>query len=219
LTDAFGDAPRAFRAGRYGFGRDSVAPLLDCGYQVDSSVSPYVNLEAMDGGPNFVGAPIAPYLLARGRDVREAAPAGTLLEIPLSSGYSRGPFRFWDRACRLFEARPLRWLHLPGIASRLGIVQRLSLSPEYVPTADMLTLTRRLLEHGVQHLQVSFHTPSLVPGLSPFTRTAADVAGLYAAIEKYLDGLARMARVTFATIGEAAMALRGDSRTEKGVLT
>jgi hypothetical protein len=212
LAEAFGAAPQVFRAGRFGLGRETVAPLLDCGYQVDSSVSPFVNLEAMDGGPNFVGAPITPYLLAPGRDVREAALDGTLLELPLSYGFSRGPFRFWDRACRMLEGRPQRWLHFPGIASRLGIVRRLSLSPEYVPTADMLTLSRRLLEHGVPYLQVSFHTPTLVPGLSPFARTAADVARLYASIEEYFDGLSRMARVVFMTIGEAAAALRRGNR-------
>ena len=219
LTEAFGAGPRAFRAGRYGFGREAVAPLLDGGYQVDSSVSPFVNLEAEDGGPNFVGAPITPYLLAPGSDVREAAPDGTLLEIPLSHGFSRGPFRFWDRACRMLEGRPQRRLHLPGIASRLGIVRRLSLSPEYVPTADMLTLSRRLLEHGVPYLQVSFHPPTLVPGLSPFTRTAADVARLYASIEEYLHGLSRMARVVFTTIGEAAAALRRGNRAGAETLT
>jgi hypothetical protein len=219
LAEAFGEAPRTFRAGRYGFGRETVAPLLDCGYQVDSSVSPFTNLEAEDGGPNFVGAPITPYLLAPGRDVREAAPDGTLLEIPLSYGFSRGPFRFWDRACRMLEARPQRWLHLPGIASRLGIVRRLSLSPEYVPTADMLTLSRRLLEHEVPYLHVSFHTPTLVPGLSPFARTAADVAGLYASIEEYFHGLSRMARVAFMTIGEVAAALREGNRAGAEALT
>lgn len=219
LVDAFGEAPQVFRAGRFGFGREAVAPLVDCGYQVESSVAPFMNLEAMDGGPNFVGAPITPYLLKPGRDVREAALDGTLLEIPLSYGFSRGPFRFWDPVCRMLEGSPQRRLHFPGIASRLGIVRRLSLSPEYVPTADMLTLSRRLLEHGVPYLQLSFHTPSLMPGLSPFTRTAADVARLYASIEEYLHGLSRMARVTFTTIGEAAAALRGGSRAGAEALT
>lgn len=219
LTEAFDDAPRSFRAGRYGFGRETVAPLIDCGYQVDSSVSPFVNLEERDEGPNFVGAPITPYFLAPGRDVREAAPDGALFEMPLSHGFSRGPFPFWDRACRMLEGGLPRRLHFPGIASRLGIVRRLSLSPEYVPTADMLKLSRRLLEHGVPYLQVSLHTPSLVPGLSPFARTAADVARLYASVEEYLDGLSRMARVVFTTIGEAAAALRRGSPAGAEALT
>jgi hypothetical protein len=71
----------------------------------------------------------------------------------------------------------------------------------------MLTLSARLLEHGVRHLHVSWHTPSLTPGLSPFSRTAADVERLYASIERYLDGLAGLTPFTFATVSEAAALL------------
>lgn len=207
LEEAFNEKPRSFRAGRYGLGRGTVAALLSCGYHIDSSVSPFISLEGLDDGPNFVGAPLAAYHLAPDRDVTQPAPDGGLLEIPLSYGFSRGPFGFWDPATRFLEAPPSRWLHLPGLAARFGLVKRIVLSPELASAADMLTLSRRLLEHGVRHLQLSFHTPSLKPGLSPFAATAADVARLYASIETYLDGLSRMTCVTFATISEAAAML------------
>ena len=208
LEEAFDRTPRVFRAGRYGLGRETVGALLSCGYCVDSSVSPFINLESVDDGPTFVGAPIDAYRLAPDRDVRRPAPDGPVLEIPLSYGYSRGPFTLWDPVRRILEAQPFRWFHLAGIAARLGIVQRISLSPELASVADMLTLSRRLLEHGVRHLHLSWHSPSLVPGLSPFAPTAADVERLYASVEEYLDGLSRMTPVTFATVSEAAAALQ-----------
>jgi len=204
LAETFEQRPTAFRAGRYGIGADTVGALVCCGYRVDSSVSPFINLETTDDGPTFVGAPIHPYRLGIDRDVREPAPDGALLEIPLSYGFNRGPFDFWDRARRLLEAAPWRWLHLDGIASRTGLVQRISLSPEYQSVAEMLTLSARLLEHGVRYLQVTWHTPSLKPGLSPFTPTAADVEKLYASIEAYVGGLARLTPFRFATVSEAA---------------
>src|SRR5436309_2125359 len=40
LRDAVGVQPRAFRAGRYGLGPDTVVALIRCGYQIDSSVTP-----------------------------------------------------------------------------------------------------------------------------------------------------------------------------------
>ena len=40
VTRAFDRVPRVFRAGRFGFGRDTIAALLRCGYCVDSSVTP-----------------------------------------------------------------------------------------------------------------------------------------------------------------------------------
>jgi hypothetical protein len=207
LEEAFGVAPRTFRAGRYGFGRETVGALLACGYQVDSSVSPFIDLAATDDGPSFVGAPIAPYYLAPDRNVTQPAPDGTLLEIPLSYGFNRGPFEFWDPARRLLETAPWRWLHLAGLAARVGIVKRLALTPELTSVADMLTLSRRLLEQGAPHLHVSWHSPSLTPGLSPFGATAQDVARLYASIEAYFEGLSRSVNVTFATISEAAVVL------------
>jgi len=213
LEEAFGVAPRAFRAGRYGLGRETVAALLRCGYRVDSSVCPFISWRDVDNGPDFVGAPLEPYHLAPDRDVTQPAPEGPLLEIPLSFGYNRGPFSFWDPARRLLEAAPLRWFHLAGVAARTGLVNRIALSPELASVADMLTLSRQLLELGVPHLQLSWHTPSLKPGLSPFAATAADVARLYASVDAYLDGLARFTRVTFATISEAAALLCGDSAT------
>ena len=209
LREVFGTVPRAFRAGRYGLGSETIGALINTGYQVDSSVGPFINLETMDDGPNFVGAPLDAYRLGWGRDPRQPYPNGELLEIPLSYGFSRGPFSFWDPARRLLERAPFRWLRLAGIADRLGIIKRLALCPELASVADMLTLSRRLLEHGVRHLHVSWHSPTLKPGLSPFAATAADVARLYASLEAYFDGLSRLTNVKFATVTEAAALLGG----------
>jgi hypothetical protein len=206
LQKVFGRAPGSFRAGRYGIGSNTVAALVSCGYRVDSSVSPFVNLEAVDNGPSFVGAPIVPYRLAPDCDVRTPVLDGPIVEIPLSYGFSRGPFSVFDRVQRFLEAAP-RALHLPGIAVRTGLVRRLSLSPEFQSVAEMLTLSARLLEHGARHLHISWHTPSLTPGLSPFTRSAKDVERLYASVEAYLEKLASLTAFRSVTVSEAAAAL------------
>jgi hypothetical protein len=212
LEQAFDRTPRVFRAGRFGVGRETVDALLDCGYRVDSSVTPFWNWQSYDDGPSFVGAPIGVYRLAPGGDLRQPAPAGELIEIPLSYGFSRGPFGFWDATRRLLESPPLRWLHLAGIVDRTGLARRIVLCPELASAEDMLTLSRRLLEHGAQHLQIFFHSPSLTPGLSPFMATRADVARLYHTIEVYLDGVSRFTDVQLATISEAASLLAPPTR-------
>jgi len=204
LQDAFGQPPTAFRTGRYGIGPETVSALVACGYQVDSSVSPFVSLESVDDGPTFVGAPIVPYRLTPGDDVRQPASDGPILEMPLSYGFNRGPFRVFDPLQRCLEARPFRWLRMPGIAARTGVTRRISLSPEFQSVADMVTLSARLLDHGARHLHVSWHTPSLTPGLSPFTATAADVERLYATIEGFFDGLGSLTPFRFMTVTEAA---------------
>jgi hypothetical protein len=213
LEEAFEFRPTAFRAGRYGLGPETVAALLRCGYRVDSSVAPFVNLEPVDDGPSFVGAPMVPYRLAPDRDIREPAPNGKLVEIPMSYGFSRAPFSFWHSTRRLLEARPGRWLYLPGLAHRTGLLKRIALSPEQSSTRDMLTLSRRLLEQGVRHLQLFWHSPSLMPGLG-HCRTAADVDRLYSSVEAYLEGLARMTSLTFVTVSEAASLLPQDMQSQ-----
>jgi hypothetical protein len=207
LEDAFDLTPLAFRAGRYGLGPETVAALACCGYRVDSSVAPFISWEDTDDGPSFIGAPLEAYRLAPDRDVRQPAGDGGLIELPLSSGFSRGPFSLWGRVRDVLSAAPFRPLKLVGLAAATGLCKRIVLSPELASVPDMLLLSRRLLEHGVRHLHVSWHTPSLKPGLSPFTATAADVARLYASVEAYLDGLSRMTSLTFATVSEAAAAL------------
>lgn len=207
LEAAFEFTPTAFRAGRYGFGRDTVAALLRCGYRIDSSVAPSLNLKAVDDGPSFVRAPIVPYRVAPDRDVRLPAPNGALMEIPMSYGFSRTPFSFWDPTRRLFEAAPCRWFHLAGLAARTGLLKRIALSPEQASASDMLTLSRRLLEEGVRHLQLFWHSPSLTPGLSPYSATAADVDRLYATVEEYLERLSQLTSLTFVTLSEAAARL------------
>jgi len=207
LEGAFDLTPRAFRAGRYGFGSDTVRALLRCGYRVDSSVTPFLNLQAFDGGPNFVGAPIVPYRLAPDSDVRQPAADGALLEIPLSHGFNRSPFSLWGPVRRLLEGAPFRWFHLAGVAHRTGLLKRIGLSPELASVDEMLTVSRRLLQEGVPYLHVSWHSPTLKPGLSPYTATAADVERLYASVEAYVEGLARITSVKFATVSEAASLL------------
>jgi hypothetical protein len=207
LEEAFHLTPRAFRAGRYGLGPDTVAALSSCGYRVDSSVEPFISWEESDEGATFVGAPLGAYRLSPQRDVRQPAPDGDVLEIPLSSGFNRRPFSLWGRIRGVLDTAPLRPLHLVGLAARLGLCKRIVLSPELASVPDMLTLSRRLLEHGVRHLQLSWHSPSLKPGLSPFARTVADVERLYAKIEGYLEGLSRIIPYTFATVSEAAALL------------
>src|SRR6185436_554770 len=94
-----------------------------------------------------------------------------------------------------------------GMASRLNLVRHIALSPETHSAADMLTLSRRLLEDGVRHLHLFLHSPSLAPGLSPFITTSAAVEQLYASISRYVDAVSHDVSLTFATISEAAQVL------------
>src|SRR5437667_52579 len=114
-------------------------------------------------------------------------------------------------------ATPLHSLHLLGIASRLGLITRILLSPETHSVADMLTLSRRLIEGGCRHLHLFFHSPSLRPGLSPFVTDAPGVERFYRTIASYVENLTRLASVTFATVSEAAAQLQAAGSADQVV--
>jgi hypothetical protein len=75
---------------------------------------------------------------------------------------------------RLASAPALKWAHLPGILARTGAVERLFLSPEGHAFEDMRRLTLALRDRGVRTFTLSLHSPSVLPGCTPYVRTEAD---------------------------------------------
>jgi hypothetical protein len=211
LTDALqaatGRRPSSFRAGRWGFGQSTAAALLECGYKVDSSVTPFQSWARYDDGPSHVGAPLDPYRLNGRGDPRVPVSQGPLVEVPVSSGYTRGSARDWSRLHALLDRSDVRRLRLPGMVSKLGLIRHVTLNPEMESLDDMLAVSQRLMDQGVRHLQVTWHSASLCPGMTPFVATRADAERVYETLARYVDRLAGMTSLRFATVGEAAQTL------------
>ncbi|WP_212611915.1 polysaccharide deacetylase family protein [Sphingomonas baiyangensis] len=164
IEAAFGTSPRIFRAGRYGIGPATRRLLAERGYAIDSSVRPGFDYRAQ-GGPNFRAATNAAY---------HAADA-PIVELPLTTVYlgrlRRGGATLYERLGRLPRGR--------GVASRLGLHDRVSLTPEGVPLADALRAIDAAVDDGERLLNFSYHSPTLVPGMTPYTRDAGDVAAFH----------------------------------------
>ena len=207
LVENVGERPTSFRAGRWGFGRSTAAALLECGYRVDSSVTPFMSWVGHDGGPSHVGAPLDVYRLDERGDPRGPVAHGKLVEVPVSCGYSRGSMKTWASVHAILAHPAARRMRLVGIASRLGLIRHITLSPETDSVGDMIVLSRRLIALGVRLLHVTLHSSSLRPGLTPFAATAADAQRVYKRFDAYLERLLALAPVRFATIREAATML------------
>lgn len=199
--------PRSFRAGRMGFGSETAAALIRAGFAVDSSVTPFINWKDFDDGPNFVGAPLACYRLGGNGDVRVPVPDGPLCEVPISCGFTARPFEWRSRAHGFLTQPLLRPLKLAGMASRIGLVRQVIGSPETSSLEDLLVLSRCLIDEGLPFIHFFLHSPSLLPGRSPFVSTLADRDRLYAMIETCVEGIARMEPIRAATVSEAAESL------------
>jgi hypothetical protein len=88
---------------------------------------------------------------------------------------------------RIARLRPL------AIASRLRLLERIRLTPEGHSLAEMKRLTRALSARGQRTFVLSLHSPSVVPGHTPYVRTDADLVALLLRLGEYLrffrDGL------------------------------
>jgi glycosyltransferase involved in cell wall biosynthesis len=196
LTDAvaraFAIEPKVFKAGRYGFA-DVTAELLEqAGFLVDTSVLPFTSL-AGQGGPSFHDVPDRPFWFGRKHPV---------LELPVTrhfAGLLRGCAP--GRLHRMIDSRLGRSARLPGILARLGLLDRLTLTPEGMSYANMRALATGLVADGRRVLTLSFHSPSLASGNTPYVRTEADLAA-------FMERLTRFAAFFFEELGgEARTAL------------
>ena len=188
LTTAFGRQPLAFRAGRYGLGPATIGFLRERGYRLDTSVRARYDYGA-DGGPDY-------------RDIGNSAYRwNDLIELPFSTvftGRLRRTGAWLHRA-----ATPLP--HGPGALARLGLANRVSLTPEDMPVDEVLHAIEVVVAAGERLLTFSFHSPSLVPGHTPFVRDAADLRRFWAWWDAVATRLDRL-HVRAASLGEILQA-------------
>ncbi|MFO0295019.1 MAG: glycosyltransferase [Rhodospirillales bacterium] len=177
IAEGFGVRPRIYKAGRYGLGASTAAILEALGYAVDTSVLPHTDLR-FKGGPDMRGFDAAPFLFGAARALRE---------WPVTRGYIGRATSLGARLFPLAEGET----RLPGIArgalARSGLVDRVTLTPEGIGLAQMKALTRALLARGQRVFVLSFHSPSLEPGHTPYVADAAARAALRGLIDAYLD--------------------------------
>ena len=164
IEQAVGVRPTVYRAGRYGIGEHSAALLAGEGYTLDLSVRPAFDYSAQ-GGPDFARHPIWPWHVQ-----------GDLFALPLTTGFV-GALKRWPG---LYAAE-----HVRGTMARMRLLQRVPLTPEGVPLADAIAAIDALLDTGHRLFSLSFHTPSLVPGHTPYVRTADDLAAFW----RWWDGV------------------------------
>ena len=171
-----GVRPRIYKAGRYGVGRATAGILAELGYEIDVSVVPGTNLTC-EFGPDFTHCRSVPYWFGK-------SPA--LLEIPLSIGYTGLLADTGNIAYTLTMNERLKALHVPGVLARLGLVERIALTPEGISFEEQRRLTRALLRKGHRVFSFSYHSPSLAPGNTPYVRSEEDLRSFLQRIEQYL---------------------------------
>lgn len=169
IRQSFGHQPTTFKAGRYGFDPALVPFLSSLGFNTDTSVMPFCNFTD-DGGPDYRQAAWRPYWLPNGD-----AAGKRFLEVPCTSGYNRWPFESYNAFFQRTGEPPIKYFKLRGILDRLSILRHIVLSPELASETDCLGLMRQIARHPPAALNITLHSPSVMPGCTPFVRTEQDL--------------------------------------------
>ncbi len=165
IENGFGRRPIVYRAGRYGVGPNTGALLAELGYRADVSVRASFDYSG-DGGPDFARMRPFPYRVGE----------SNLVEIPLTAGYV-GLLR--RRGGTLFQSAG-RVPRLRGLLARARLLGRVALTPEGMPLAEVREVVDRLLDDNLRLFSISFHSPSVEPGNTPYVRDARDLDLFYA---------------------------------------
>ncbi len=184
IKAGFGIEPASFRTGRWGLGVDTPSILHQLGYRVDSSTIAFQNWEEY-GGPDYSCTLPNPFSW---ENQGEAIP-GTfplLLELPASAGFVQGNFSWCNRLWLLSGGHFARRLHIRGIMDRLGILNKIWLSPETSNSTQMIKLTNAMRREGYGIVNMFFHSTALMAGLSSFVQTKEDEEHFLQTIEDYL---------------------------------
>ncbi len=177
VEEAFDTAPLIYRAGRYGLGPNSAKILKDAGFAIDTSVRSLFDYSAQNG-PDYSNHPLTPYW---------ADDEAQLLELPITSVYW-GPLR--QMGPQIHRAQR----HMPtvfGGFSKFKLLERIALTPEGVTAEEAIRGIDIALDQQLPVLVLSFHSPSLAPGFTPYASSEADVERLYDWVEQVYGYLAK----------------------------
>jgi glycosyltransferase involved in cell wall biosynthesis len=173
IRNVFEISPIFFKAGRYGIGPSTVETLARLGFAVDFSMLPGADLR-LSGGADF--------RFIEARPCR--AIAHDILTIPMTRGKIGVLAWLPNRMDSLLEFGICRKLRIPGILARAGLVNVVTLTPEGVSAEEQIRLVRSLTNRGHRVFAMHYHSPSLVPGNTPYVRTERELGEFLSRIER-----------------------------------
>lgn len=173
LTKHLGETPTTYKAGRYGRGPATANILSSLGYNVDLSPCPAFDFRG-DGGPDYRYTNSFP-------DINESG----LLTVPTSSAFVGwgGPLKAKIDPL----SRCLKKYRVPGFLSCIGFSDRLMLSPEGYSSAEHKILTQYLYNQGHRVFSFVFHSPSWLPGYTPYVKSEADLTEFKRRFDNFFD--------------------------------
>ena len=194
IETSFGSRPIIYKAGRYGLGPATFQILRELGFRTDTSVVPHTDFSA-SGGPNFAAFSARPFWANAG-----------LIELPLSVHFTGTLGKLGPTLYPALTRTPGS-LRLPGIAARVGLLERLRLSPEGHSLQDMKRQTRAALARGERYFMLTYHSSTLLPGGSPYVGTLEMREAFLQTLDGYLEFFMGECRGRASSVSDVAAAM------------
>jgi len=206
IEDSFGKRPTSFRSGRYGFDNNIAKSLVENGYIVDSSVTPFVSwveqkgLHGGRGGPDFIDNPPYPYQFKFKN--------GSITEIPITILPTKFPLN-WNRGLADYYFRNVdNNIFFRGLRKLFYSNQPEWLRP--TPQANIALFRGLVIEAEklkLPFITMMFHSSELMPGCSKYRPDENSVEELYILLGD-LFNLLKMRNVGSVTLTEAVKGIK-----------
>jgi hypothetical protein len=79
----------------------------------------------------------------------------------------------------------------PSVLSRLGLLERIKLTPEGITIVEAKRLVGHMVRGGHKVFVLTYHSPSLEPGNTPYVRTDADLGSFLRWLDEFYDYFTR----------------------------
>jgi hypothetical protein len=173
----------SFRSGRWAYDQNVAQNIYKMNYKIDSSVTPFTDW-SRSHGPDYSGF----FPMAYKDFVNNPGEIDShIYEVPATIGFLQSNYGICKNIDNLFNNKVLKNLHIRGLLDRLHIVNKIWLSPEISDGREMIQLANSMRKNGYHFLNMFFHSPSLINGLTPFVKTKEEVRELKARIETFFE--------------------------------
>lgn len=203
IRQQFSIQPTSFRTGRWGIDSKVLNLLVESGFTVDSSVYPYYQNEYF----SCHGAPELPYWPDLKNPLQQSA-QNKIYELPVTVGFNRQNFAFWNEIHTRFSAPPYSWTRFNGLAWHTRLLRKNYLCPELSLPDDMFALSETVIDKGYHVLHMYMHSSSLVDNNNSLIGNYGADQFISNAVEQVITRLKNKYNIEFCTITEAAQKLQ-----------
>ena len=217
LTEAIArdfKAPTCYRGGRWSIVASHLPVLEHAGFEADTSVTPLTNWRTTVGipwklkgcgGMDYRLAPCHPYHPDYTDVTREGA-AG-IVEVPVTMAFTRRvPGFVYSRYGRLPSL-------LQRVLRRSNVLKPVWALPTQETGPALKEMLSVVLRGRVDIINIAMHSSELMVGGSPWSRTGAEVDGVFSRLASMLSILASSPLCQFTTLTDAARHWRTSNKS------